>query len=65
MALLAYTFSLAGETTTRSQLFTALNKIGISKGELYQPLEMFLYHPLYPLRLILRHSSPLVSDGIW
>ncbi|KAG1941890.1 alpha-2-macroglobulin-like [Pimephales promelas] len=32
MALLAYTFSLAGETTTRSQLFTALNKIGISKG---------------------------------
>ncbi|XP_056118834.1 alpha-2-macroglobulin-like [Rhinichthys klamathensis goyatoka] len=32
MALLAYTFSLAGETTTRSQLLTALNNNAISKG---------------------------------
>ncbi|KAK7134020.1 hypothetical protein R3I94_015770 [Phoxinus phoxinus] len=32
MALLAYTFSLAGETTTRSQLLTALNNHAISNG---------------------------------
>ncbi|XP_067280946.1 alpha-2-macroglobulin-like protein 1 [Pseudorasbora parva] len=31
-ALLAYTFSLAGETTTRSQLLTALNNLAISEG---------------------------------
>ncbi|CAM4687033.1 unnamed protein product [Leuciscus chuanchicus] len=32
MALLAYTFSLAGETTTRSRLLSALNDITISNG---------------------------------
>ncbi|ROI16513.1 Alpha-2-macroglobulin-like protein 1 [Anabarilius grahami] len=32
MALLAYTFSLAGETNTRSQLLTALNNNAISEG---------------------------------
>ncbi|XP_067308332.1 pregnancy zone protein-like [Pseudorasbora parva] len=32
MSLLAYTFSLAGETTSRSQLLTALNKRAISEG---------------------------------
>ncbi|XDV12115.1 hypothetical protein PO909_000847 [Leuciscus waleckii] len=31
-ALLAYTFSLAGETTTRSQLLTTLNNLAISEG---------------------------------
>ncbi|KAK7175524.1 hypothetical protein R3I93_002440 [Phoxinus phoxinus] len=31
-ALLTYTFSLAGETTTRSQLLTTLNKVAISEG---------------------------------
>ncbi|KAL1279111.1 hypothetical protein QQF64_025784 [Cirrhinus molitorella] len=31
-ALLAYTFSLAGETSTRSQLLTALDSIAISEG---------------------------------
>ncbi|XP_077058469.1 alpha-2-macroglobulin-like protein 1 [Siphateles boraxobius] len=31
-ALLAYTFSLAGETTTRSQLLTALDNLAISEG---------------------------------
>ncbi|CAM4321195.1 unnamed protein product [Leuciscus chuanchicus] len=31
-ALLTYTFSLAGETTTRSQLLTALDNLGISDG---------------------------------
>ncbi|RXN08318.1 alpha-2-macroglobulin-like isoform X2 [Labeo rohita] len=31
-ALLAYTFSLAGETSTRSQLLTALDNIAISEG---------------------------------
>ncbi|XP_077053726.1 alpha-2-macroglobulin-like protein 1 [Siphateles boraxobius] len=31
-ALLAYTFSLAGETTTRSQLLTCLNNLAISDG---------------------------------
>jgi hypothetical protein len=37
-ALLAYTFSLAEETTTRSQLLTTLNNLAISEGEIYQPL---------------------------
>ncbi|XP_077058467.1 alpha-2-macroglobulin-like [Siphateles boraxobius] len=31
-ALLTYTFSLAGETTTRSQLLTSLNNVAISEG---------------------------------
>ncbi|XP_059415069.1 alpha-2-macroglobulin-like [Carassius carassius] len=31
-ALLAYTFSLAGETSTRAQLLTALNNVAISEG---------------------------------
>ncbi|ROI15093.1 Alpha-2-macroglobulin [Anabarilius grahami] len=31
-ALLAYTFSLAGETSTRSQLLTSLNNLAISEG---------------------------------
>ncbi|XP_039543582.1 pregnancy zone protein-like [Pimephales promelas] len=31
-ALLTYTFSLAGETTTRSQLLTALDSLAISEG---------------------------------
>ncbi|KAG1966972.1 pregnancy zone protein [Pimephales promelas] len=31
-ALLTYTFSLAGETTTRSQLLTTLNNLAISEG---------------------------------
>ncbi|XP_039541683.1 alpha-2-macroglobulin-like protein 1 [Pimephales promelas] len=31
-ALLAYTFSLAGETTTRSQLLTSLDNLAISNG---------------------------------
>ncbi|XP_067293414.1 alpha-2-macroglobulin-like protein 1 [Pseudorasbora parva] len=31
-ALLAYTFSLAGETTSRSQLLTTLNNLAISEG---------------------------------
>ncbi|XP_067310949.1 alpha-2-macroglobulin-P-like [Pseudorasbora parva] len=31
-ALLAYTFSLAGETTTRSQLLTTLDNLAISEG---------------------------------
>ncbi|XP_042572525.1 alpha-2-macroglobulin-like protein 1 isoform X2 [Cyprinus carpio] len=32
MALIAYTFSLAGETSTRAQLLTALNNRAISEG---------------------------------
>ncbi|KAK7175530.1 hypothetical protein R3I93_002446 [Phoxinus phoxinus] len=32
MALLTYTFSLAGETTTRAQLLTALDNLAISEG---------------------------------
>ncbi len=32
-ALLAYTFSLAGEASTRSQLLNALDSVAISEGE--------------------------------
>lgn len=71
-ALLAYTFSLAGDTDTRQQLFKKLDEVAILDGKRFVSDDFLLSFmtvllffvmliELHLCLLLLRVSSPLVS----